>query len=206
MSSPAALGPSRTTHEPPPTRRSHGAPSDTHQRDRLGPLAAVLHLLALDEALHHHTGGQHGCRRGDGLRIQRVDVLACNTTCNRRLSVRVRVGSEHPIGVSMGSLRCERLLTRGQHVRVADRVTARAGQRVVAVECRGQSTQLVVLHHLACIQQPPAECRLVMAMLLGLGRLHRGGRWRGGVPRAAMDEQPAFLCPTEYSVGYRKAG
>ena len=52
-----------------------GAPQ--HDRDGLGPGAALLLALHLQQALHHDARALHGRLRGDALRVQRVDVLPC---------------------------------------------------------------------------------------------------------------------------------
>mmetsp|Transcript_27247 Transcript_27247/g.59503 ORF Transcript_27247/g.59503 Transcript_27247/m.59503 type:complete len:1448 (-) Transcript_27247:88-4431(-) len=79
-----------------------------HQGDGLGPVAIVLDLLALNQALHHHARRLHGRRGGDRLGVQGVDVLA---------------GGEHvgvADGVAAGAgedvVAVERLLERAQLV------------------------------------------------------------------------------------------
>eukprot|EP00976_Prorocentrum_cordatum_P062338 1176687-Prorocentrum_minimum.AAC.1 len=79
-----------------------------HERDGFGPLAAVLNLLPLQQALHHHARALHGGRGGDCLGVQGVDVLAGGE--------HVRVPDRVAAGTRQGVVAHQRVLKRAQLV------------------------------------------------------------------------------------------
>mmetsp|Transcript_45111 Transcript_45111/g.134702 ORF Transcript_45111/g.134702 Transcript_45111/m.134702 type:complete len:598 (+) Transcript_45111:1213-3006(+) len=155
-----------------------GAPQD--QRNRLWVLAAVERPLAVDETLHDDGGRLDGSNRGDGLRVERMDVLARGQ--HQRVADGVATGArQHVLAVQA--------LDQGAKLVVIDNLR----QAEVQVLERLSQLQAVAPSKLSAAQRA-RERVLVQADPLGDGRLDavaNAAIEAGAVPDILAHQLPA---------------